>query len=443
MSWWKLKRPAPQAGSVLFRGRWVARPEDFAFLERRGIQIGPPTRPEGGGWSLPLEHREWGRAKLLALPDMMLPPGSLVDLDHRLDEEEKSAVRGCGSALAMSVEPRTGNVLADRKDLLRFLHAALGEEGIGAVDHLGQAFWSRAALEEELAHGAELDIDNIYTIHLMYDPEQTEQEKRGYWLHTHGLRGLGFHDFDVLDPADEFQGHAHELSRALAFASVEGRLTANRPVDLVVGVQVRPVPAREFLAQAAASEHRKYRETVDDEHLDGHLVLCDPAPTGWISRLMGRSTVPRPSGFLRGPFPDEVLIQFSDSATELMASRARLMLAVFRNLATELAEFDFPALVKLGFQIDGGSEGQREHLWFQVHGFKGDSVDATLINAPFQVGRLRVGQRGLQPLELLSDWSIMTPFGHLNPRQTRTLRTVRKEQTRLREIVAELRSKPT
>lgn len=438
MSWWKRKPAARQAGSALFRGRWVMRPEDFAFLEQAGVRVESAERDEAGGWSAEIEHRDWGRATLLAVRDAPIPPAALLEMDGRLTDEEKAAVASCASAVAVAAEARTGNVLADRKDLLRLLHAVMGSEGIAAVDHTAQAFWSRAGLEDELAHDAELDIDAVYTMHLLYDREEEPSQdgvRRSFWLHSHGLKEMGFWDFDVLDPSPDVQGHAHELLRALAFGVVEGRLApGGEGMPLVDGEVVRAVPAREFLSRATPRAFAEYQGAVDPEHLDGHAIICDPAP-GWLQRTL-RGDGPRPSRFLRGPFPEEVLIQFSTSATELMARRARQTIGAFRSLAEELAEFELPALVKLGYRVDGGGEDDREHLWFQVHGFQGDAVDATLVNAPFHVARLRLGDRGVHPLELLSDWTISTPIGPVNPRQTRTLRAIRDHRDELRAMLA-------
>jgi hypothetical protein len=66
-------------------------------------------------------------------------------------------------------------------------------------------------------------------------------------------------------------------------------------------------------------------------------------------------------------------------------------------------------------------------------------VDATLVNAPFHIARLREGERGRHPLDLLSDWTIMTPFGAVTPRQSKTLRFIREHRDRLRELAAAAR----
>ncbi|MBI5545120.1 MAG: DUF2314 domain-containing protein [Deltaproteobacteria bacterium] len=124
-----------------------------------------------------------------------------------------------------------------------------------------------------------------------------------------------------------------------------------------------------------------------------------------------------------------------------MAARAQKMLSVLRQVSEELAEFEPGVLVKLGYRMDGGGETDREHLWFEVHGFQGDSVDATLTNAPFYIARLQQGARGLHPLELLSDWAVFTPFGRVDPRQTRTLRFIRANRERLREVMVSVKAK--
>lgn len=437
MSWWKRKPRELQAGSVLFRGKWPARPEDFAFLEKRGISLRLQEQAAGQGWSASLEHRDWGQANLIWQPEMPPPPRVLIDWDPRLTAEEKALAHQAGSTLPVTAEPRSGNVLADRKDLLRFLRAVMGEDGLGAMDHIAQAFWSREGLDEELAHDAELDIDAIYTLHLLGGhEEETSEDRRAFWVHSHGLQEIGFQDFDLLNPTPELHGHAQDLLRALAFATVEGRLVpGGQPFPLASGVGVSGVEARAFLA-ASGEAYPEWRDSLDEAHLDGHLVVCEPVSRGLWARLTGRHH-PRPCRFLQGTLPEEMLIFYSPAATDLMSRRARQMLPTLRALQEELAELELPTLVKLGYATD--DQDGTEHLWFQVHAFQGDQVDATLINQPFHIQRMTEGQRSLHPLELLSDWMIVTPLGRIDPRSTRVVRALRVHREGLVAALKEMR----
>lgn len=443
MAWWKRKTESAIAGSVLFRGRWPARHTDFLFLDRHGIQLTPSPRAEDGSWTASLTHAEWGEATLTFDPHLPLPPRELIDWDPRLTTEEKAlAVQG-GSSIGVTVQPRNGNVLRDRKELLRFLHAVMGDDGLCAVDHTAQSFWSREALELELAHDADLDIEALYTTHLITQ-EGTAEDAPGpaYWLHSHGLGELGFWDFDVLEPSDALNGEAHDLVRVLAFASVEGRLTdAGERVQLVDGVDVVGIDARTFRARSDQRQHPTWRHDLDEAHLARHLVVCEPpSGAGFFGRLLGRDR-PRASAFLQDPLSRRFLFQLSTSATELLADRSRRTLGLFSALREELEILEPQALVKLGYVVDSDTgDDHREHLWFEVHGIGPEGIDATLVNEPFDIARMHAGQRGLHSPELLSEWAIMTPIGRINPRSTRALRTFRQERERIVELLAMMKA---
>jgi uncharacterized protein YegJ (DUF2314 family) len=97
-----------------------------------------------------------------------------------------------------------------------------------------------------------------------------------------------------------------------------------------------------------------------------------------------------------------------------------------RGLVDEFADLGLPVLIKLGYPRDDGSG--REHLWFSVHRIEASNIDATLENQPYGVSLLRAGQRGTYPLEFVSDWTILTPFGSITPRSLVAARTVRERR---------------
>lgn len=108
-----------------------------------------------------------------------------------------------------------------------------------------------------------------------------------------------------------------------------------------------------------------------------------------------------------------------------MSERARQTFAVFRELKREFASLDLPTMVKLGYEVEGGTPTDSEHLWFSVHQVRADKVDATLANAPHRVPSLTAGQRGEFGLERLTDWMILSPEGPMTPRNVSASRRLR------------------
>lgn len=105
-------------------------------------------------------------------------------------------------------------------------------------------------------------------------------------------------------------------------------------------------------------------------------------------------------------------------------------------MAAEFAEFEVVTIAKLGYPTrDGG----KEHLWFEVHGFGDDTLDATLANRPFTVD-LREGERAERPTDLLTDWMLMTPAGNVTPRSLSAARKLREHADEIRASMAEARA---
>jgi hypothetical protein len=96
-------------------------------------------------------------------------------------------------------------------------------------------------------------------------------------------------------------------------------------------------------------------------------------------------------------------------------------------------------LAKIGYVVDGGGADEREHLWFEVHELHDDCIDGTLLNQPYWIERLNEGDRGSHPLELLSDWSVLTPFGPINPHAFYARRLVREHHDEMLEMLEKAR----
>jgi beta-galactosidase len=425
MAWWK-KQKVTHAGSAVFPGTRAPRAEAFAHLERMGVEVRRGEAPPDAHFVLHLGHPRWGEARLVCLRDMPVPFPLLVEWDPRLLEPEREAARRGASAVSVTLESARGDALRDRKDLLRYLRAVMGTDGVVAADHVAQALWSPAALDEELSHDAALDILALFTVHAISDDRGT------HWMHTHGLRELDCFDFDLLDPHPELESAvgAWDLVRAVAFGVVEGDARWNGDPYPVVGEGVRFVPSADFRALSGKS-HPRWLNALDDEHVTGHAVVCDPARRGFLGRFRGR---PRPAALFSGPVPDELPLRFSASANALMADRARATWAMLLRLAEEFRALELPAMVKLRYA--------EEHLWFRVDAFEEAAVEATLVNRPWGDIGFGEGDRRKHGLDRLSDWMLLTPAGSITPRSVAAARTVRANRPEIERIVREGKAPP-
>lgn len=434
MGWsWRQKKTSC-AGSVLFRGRVAPRAAEFAHLADRGFIIHPIEPGESAHWAMRLAHPKLGEADVVCLWDCPRPPRQLIDFDPMLTREEREQAYLGESTVSVVIEGQRSDVLRDRKTLLRFLHAVMGNDGVVAVDHTAQRFWPREALEDEIAHDADLDIESLYTLHAVTADrgEDDGDDPDVIWLHSHGLAEIGLFDFDVLKPSEDVLGRGRDVLRAVAFAILEGTLTRTTPrfTLMAPGGDVRFVDVRDFLRRGGRAAN-DLRTGADEDHNRNRAVLCDVA-AGPLARLFGRVA---PSRLLSADMPEDLIVPFSTAATNLMAERARGTYLQFRQLAGEFAEFEFPVIAKLGYRVDGGGPDDREHLWFEVNELGDDRLDATLASEPFAVDRLRKGQRGWHGLELMTDWAIVTPLGMITPRYTVPARQIRGNRDRFRQLM--------
>lgn len=418
-----LRRNLPATGRVLFRGFIPPPFESIAWATGVRVELRDAT-PEFV-WCAEVDHPSWGSADVCAFRQGQ-PALPFIEFAHSLTDAEKADALMGQATIGVKLRSSTGNVLQDRKRLLRWLRALLGDDGVIAIDDGSLLPWSHAMLDDELVHDAPLDVEALYTLHAV----SAGEGGRVTWLHTHGLAEVGAFDFDILEPSERFMLGCADPCRSLACAGLEGLA---RPGDAKYQLAypdgiVRLVPVTEFMAKAAA-DHRALRDE-DEPHSGNRVVICDAG--GWFASWR---TAPTPSRFLATTDADRVVFPFSEGATALGAERARQTVPVLRALGSEFADLGLPMLLKLGYETDSGS---REHLWFECHALHDDHADATLVNAPFDIAAMKEGDRGTHSYERLSDWQILSPAGSMTPRNISAARVVREHRD---EIAAALRAR--
>jgi hypothetical protein len=439
------KSEKPSLGLVYFEQVAPSGAKMAARLRAAGMEVAPAGKDgkeataADSEWAFELSHPQHGKATVLFKKEG--PPAiGFLEFSQALTNQERQAAVGATEAALVMVPAERKHVLRDRKRLLGFMRALMGDDGVLAVDLTSGMPWAPAALDDELAHDADLDPEALYVFHAVQEGEGGEEAEGGKsalvtWLHTHGLAELGGFDFDILRPNELVVQRANDPLRALAFAMLEGKIsesTASFPLIIPEGA-VRLVPAAEFMREASPEDRalRGMGPETNDAHNENRAVVCEPAGKGLL-----RSGKPEPSRLLSKDFDDASMLAFTTAGTELMAERARGTVGVFRRLMAEFADLGVNPLVKLGFETS--QPGSNEHLWFLVHpeGAEGsaaptegsagpNTVDCTLINEPFDVAGMREGLRARQSLDRLTDWTIITPAGWITPRTQLAARQLR------------------
>ncbi|MEO8360748.1 MAG: DUF4026 domain-containing protein [Vicinamibacteria bacterium] len=433
-----MKRDLSLSGLTMFRGGIAPQLVEVRSWLDPAYEVQVLEAATDEHWHVRLRHPVHGAADVRCPREQTNSAQDLIHFDPRLTDREKSVLSDGKSHVEVRLPPGGSDLLVDRKRFLRFMAAVGGDVAVGAHDILASCWWTPDSLAEELSHDAPVDISALFTIHAIYDGP-ADESRETYWLHTHGLREAGFTDYDVLAPHPEVHGRSFDVLRALAFSIVEEQLVPDGDPSTIVrpGGDMRLVPAKTVLDNAG-SQFKQWRDGVDDFHLVGHSVVCDPGiKRSFFGLGPARAT---PSTFLSNDIPDGVLIMFSNSASVLMAYRAQATYNYLRRLKEEFGELAPGILVKLGYPAEGGADHDREHIWFEVNGLKETTVDATCINTPFNVPGLQKGQRGEHPIELLSDWMMFTPFGSINPRFQYAARAIRADPEEARRQMDERRA---
>jgi hypothetical protein len=432
-----LQRDQPSIAAVHFPGTAPPPVDAFLRLRDQGYTL-TERRMDDALWALQLEHPTHGSAELWCGRDAPLIDDA-IRFANSLSDAEKAAAFGSSSSVGLRVPAKRRDVLRDRKTMLRIADDVLGDDGVIALDLASELPWSRAALTDELAHDADLDIEALYCLHSVIDDDPaadpaSSPEGPVRWLHSHGLAELGRFDLDIVAPHPEFVDACADPIRAIATMILDGEIGPDQARFAFgqPGGEARLVPAASFQREADPAM-AALRDASD--HDDRRSVLCEPAGRRVLG--FGRGDRPEPLHLARRPPLEHFVIYFPTATTTLMAERAQATIGVLQACLREFAEFEPVALVKLGYPTPDDS---REHLWFTVDGFGDGTVDATLVNEPFAVD-LRIGERAERPLDLLTDWVLMTPAGSITPRSMIAARRLREHADEIRLAMAEAKAR--
>ena len=419
-------RPASELIALLPPGSEAPGVTDaLALLDESelGVLAAEPVAPEQpeARWEIEVELSVPGRVEP-AIAHLWLEPTPKELLDHEIEwrgvtgadlEEGRDSRWAIGSRL-----PFAERALSDLHAQARLL-AALARDALLVLDL--NALVPRAGhwLREVAAARTPPSPTTLFSIH-----DVGERDAGPHWLHTHGLDRCGVIELDALNVPGKDAGLVVQLLSSVATLFLEQGIPepdevfqAGQDIDLVW------LPWQDGAKKARRSSPGG-RADRDDAHRGARGVL--------FARRRGllRQKYESPAVYVTLLQQNPVLY-VSSAETERMALLASERLPRFFALFDRFgSEERWMFLVKLGYRVDAPTSAEdREHLWFRVHAHDRGEVDATLLNAPYAIRRLREGDRARHSLELLSDWTILCKAGRFDADTVRELeRAIEHEQ---------------
>lgn len=346
--------------------------------------------------------------------------GSLVLVEHRIDPydvrwhardfDDDGRAALLESKHAVRLECVLGEpILESYHEALRLLRRlapeAVAVHDLAATEYRPESWWDDAI--EGLAPPPP---SSLYTIHIVRD---AEEDPALLWFHTHGLYRCGAIELEILDvPEDAAEDMKTFLNIAAQLFIEGGTPEKGEPFAIGQGIELAWLPWEDALSHVG-SEGLGRGGDRDEDHDGPRGVLFAPGRKKlgvFGKRWLAPATL--------GPkLPDHPIFYVSRMETRRMGILATERFPVFRDLVTRFSgTTDWGFLAKIGYLVDGSAgSGEMEHLWFEVHAVDGARLDATLINAPHAIARMKLGDRAWHAADQLSDWRIGSPVGGVGP----------------------------
>ena len=282
---------------------------------------------------------------------------------------------------------------------------------LGLVDESAEKLlcydWVKMAAESKVLPS----VISLFSIQAVYDEKTGE-----VWLHTHGLARCGVTELEILQTDREHYNEHSYVINTLADRLLSndikdntayiGRFTNGDPIVTVLVSWTEGLHEYKNLKFGGADDRKEehngdtsliffYRSEEDEKN--HHLVKVSELKDIW---------------------GDNPLFFISDEETERMSQLARER---FEYLKMHEGKKDWHILIKVGLKV-GTDEVDREHIWFELKGFEGDSFRAELTQEPFADLGMHEGDEGVYTVEDVTDWVVYTPKAAITPETAYLLR---------------------
>jgi hypothetical protein len=360
---------------------------------------------------------EW--ASIIRIPGFDRPVAVWTEAARPMGPAELEVTGGVHCPWVVGVEAVLEEVdpLRDYTGLMRLMLRALAD--VPAILDVTTSRWtSRDALESMFEQASvEPPADVLWVVEARRRDEEPELP---CWLRTRGLARCGRPELEMLDVPGPRTDTAAQVLSSMAAMLFEAE-PPDPGVTWLIGheLAVSLVPWESLADQVA--------ETVVGGPLDrAHgdeapsAVVCDVAGEGGgpdLRKLCPARVIHRLAG------EDACGLYWTERATRRQSDLARAgwdqfaiaWAAMRRSGALEGPHPPAVFGLKAGYAIADRPDLNHEHIWFRVHGFSDDGVEAELVNEPVHDVGLAPGDIVVVTPDRIADWLVVTRYGSFGP----------------------------
>lgn len=293
---------------------------------------------------------------------------------------------------------------------LAVLEAVTGE-CYAVRDPISTLYFSGAWLAEMAKTHTPISPEMHYVIHAI-TPEDSEKTPDDYWLHTHGLLKFGLPELEIIRAHQDniytyqhlLNATAHKLFHEQGAWQEKEVLVACSPTEYIhVGFQPWQQAITSDLVVEKKGFFRNKIAPFSGDLSDRDDIHSEPSMVIFAS--LDEQLQPL-SAYGESLHNDAAIMKLlPNGETVRMAELAQEKFDVLRH-CVELnpPSEDWTYLIK--FACHSETTDETEHMWFSVTSLKGETIQAELINEPFNIPEMQSGEIYDLAFEQMTDWNI-------------------------------------
>lgn len=366
-----------------------------------GIQVienNPLTENQPGRMKLAYEAEEY---VIGYYPSQFSVPEMYINKNYYFSKDEIDKLKNAKTSLTIFMEFNQNPKKSYHLQLKIAL--AMIPDLIGIVDESAEKMmpssWVKMTADSKVLPSS----NDLFTVQAVSD------DKGEIWLHTHGLCRCNVTELEILQSDKENYNNHYHIITTLASYLIDKKDTIHNTAYIGILSNKQPIVATYVSWTKGLAEYPNLNLGSMQDRKNGHksktsIIFIykseDDEKQGKLNKISEFNPL----------WGDNPMFFISDEETARMKKLAEER---FHFVKEESTKKENKIMIKIGLPID--DEDNREHIWFELIHFEGDKFKAKLLQEPYDVKNIHVGDENWYTTKDITDWTIYTPKFTVNP----------------------------